>query len=234
MIKAVFFDLDGTLLPMDNELFTKTYFKLLCKKLAPYGYNPDELISGVWAGTAAMVKNNGGRPNEEVFWEKFAQVMGKRVYEHKVVFEDFYKNEFNEAKVVCGFDERLVALVKRLKEKGLRVALATNPIFPAVATESRIRWAGFEPGDFEIYTTYENIGYCKPNPEYYSELIKRLGVKPDECVMIGNDAVEDTAAKKAGMSVYLLTDNLINKENIDISVYPNGSVDGIESCLCEC
>jgi len=31
---------------------------------------------------------------------------------------------------------------------GFRVALATNPIFPAIATEKRIRWAGLTPEDF--------------------------------------------------------------------------------------
>lgn len=47
MIKAILFDLDGTLLPMDNDAFTKYYFKLLCKKLAPMGYDPQQCIDGV-------------------------------------------------------------------------------------------------------------------------------------------------------------------------------------------
>ena len=55
MIKAILFDLDGTLLPMDQDEFTKGYFKLLAAKLAPYGYEPKTLIDTVWAGTAAMV-----------------------------------------------------------------------------------------------------------------------------------------------------------------------------------
>lgn len=113
--------------------------------------------------------------------------------------------------------------VHTAKEKGLRVALATNPIFPAVATETRIRWAGLEPEDLELYTTYENIGYCKPNPDYYREIAKRLGVQPWECLMVGNDVTEDMVAEKAGMQVFLLTDCLINKERKDISLYPRGS-----------
>lgn len=38
MIKAILFDLDGTVLPMNEEEFTKGYFGLLCKKLVSYGY----------------------------------------------------------------------------------------------------------------------------------------------------------------------------------------------------
>lgn len=111
--------------------------------------------------------------------------------------------------------------VHSVKEMGLRVALATNPIFPAVATESRIRWAGLEPEDFELYTTYENIGFCKPNPDYYLEIAKRLGVRPEQCLMVGNDVTEDMVAKTIG--IFLLTDCLINKERKNIAEYPRGS-----------
>ena len=111
--------------------------------------------------------------------------------------------------------------VHSVKEMGLRVALATNPIFPAFATESRIRWAGLEPEDFELYTTYENIGFCKPNPDYYLEIAKRLGVRPEQCLMVGNDVTEDMVAKTIG--IFLLTDCLINKERKNIAEYPRGS-----------
>ena len=70
-IKTVLFDLDGTLLPMDQDRFVKTYFQLLAVKLAPHGYDPKQLVDAVWAGTAAMVKNNGHQSNEAAFWEKF-------------------------------------------------------------------------------------------------------------------------------------------------------------------
>ena len=59
--KAILFDLDGTLLPMDNNVFVKGYFKELAKKLSPIGLEPDKLIETVWAGTKAMVKNDGLR-----------------------------------------------------------------------------------------------------------------------------------------------------------------------------
>ena len=85
-------------------------------------------------------------------------------------------------------------------------------------------WAGLEPSDFELYTTYENIGFCKPNPEYYREIIKRLDAKPEETLMVGNDVEEDMeAGMAAGMNVFLLTDCLINRERRDINQYPRGS-----------
>ena len=226
-ITTILFDLDGTLLPMDNEEFTKAYFKLLAKKLVPYGYESGQLVDAIWAGTAAMVKNDGSQSNEAAFWKKFASICGEKVFADKPLFDEFYLKEFQEAKGICGRNPKAALTVQRAKEMGLRVALATNPIFPKVATESRIRWAGLEPEDFELYTSYENIGYCKPNPDYYREIVKRLGVEPEQCLMVGNDVSEDMVAETVGMKVFLLTDCLINKEQKDINQYRRGSFDQI-------
>ena len=224
--KMIFlFDLDGTLLPMDNDAFTKGYFNLLAKKLAPLGYDAQELVDAVWAGTAAMVRNDGTRSNEEAFWERFEQIYGARARADRPVFEEFYRNEFQGAQSLSSCDPRAAKAVRMAKENGHRVVLATNPLFPAVATESRIRWAGLEPENFELYTTYENIGYCKPNPDYYRELVRLLGVEPSACVMVGNDVDEDMVAETLGMRVFLLTDHLINREEQDISRYPHGGFD---------
>lgn len=230
-IKTVMFDLDGTLLPMDQDQFTKYYFGLLAKKLAPYGYAAEQLIGGIWAGTAAMVKNDGSCTNEEAFWKKFCAIMGEKVLEDKPLFEEFYRVEFQGAKASCGFAPQAAGLVKKLKAAGYRVLLATNPIFPAIATESRIRWAGLEPEDFALYTTYENACRCKPNPDYYRDILSSMELDGGECLMVGNDATEDTAAELAGMQVFLLTDCLINKENKDISRWPHGGFDQLEKFI---
>ena len=230
-IKMILFDLDGTLLPMDQEVFVKTYFGLLAKKLAPYGYEPDKLIQAVWAGTGAMVKNDGKESNEERFWQTFAQVYGVDAKKDIAVFDDFYRNEFAGVKDVCGYHPKAAETVRALKEKGFRVALATNPIFPQIATAQRIRWTGLTPEDFELFTTYENSHFCKPNLSYYEEVLERLGVTPQECLMVGNDVSEDMIAEKLGMKVFLLTDCLINKEDKDISVYPSGSFEQLLECL---
>ena len=55
------------------------------------------------------------------------------------------------------------------------------------------------------------------------ELLERLGLAPEECVMVGNDVDDDMVAGELGMKVFLLTDCMINKKNVDISVYPHGS-----------
>ncbi len=223
MITAVLFDLDGTLLPMDNDFFVEGYFKLLAKKLSPIGYDSEKLIKGIWHGISAMVKNDGSVTNEEAFWKSFSEIFGERVYSDKPVFEDFYGNEFRQAKQFCGFSSYAAETVRLVKKKGLKAVLATNPLFPEVATRLRIDWAGLNADDFHTFTVYETSKFCKPNPAYYTELLKRIGEKPENCLMIGNDAYEDMwAAQQAGLSTFLLTDCLINRKNDDISAYRHG------------
>ena len=228
-IKAVLFDLDGTLLPMDQNEFVKAYFGGLCKRLAPHGYDPGKLVDAIWTGTAAMVKNTGEKTNEEVFWDAFAAIFGERVREDLPLFDAFYREDFDKAQSSCGYDPRAKTVIEAVKAKGLRVALATNPIFPAMATESRIRWAGLDKRDFELYTTYENSRYCKPNPDYYRVILDTMQLSPEECVMVGNDVGEDMITQTLGMQVFLLTDCIINKKNEDISQYPHGGFDELLS-----
>lgn len=226
-ITTVLFDLDGTLLPMDQDVFVKTYFGLLAKRLAPLGYEPTALIKAVWAGTMAMIKNTGEKTNEEVFWDDFASRYGDEARKDLPEFDAFYREDFDKVREVCGSNPQARRVIDLLKQKGIRVALATNPIFPAIATRKRIDWAGLAPEDFELYTTYENSRYCKPNPQYYKEIINQLGAKPEECLMVGNDVGDDMVAEKLGMKVFLLTDCLINKTDINVSEYPNGNFDDL-------
>lgn len=224
-IKLVMFDLDGTLLPMDQDIFVGTYFKLLAKKMLEYGYEPKTLIDNVWKCTYAMIKNNGQDTNENIFWKNFAEIYGDDCLKDTPLFDKFYENEFQKVKDVVGFNAKSKEVIDLLKNKGYRIALATNPVFPAVATKSRCKWAGIEPDEFELITTYENSSFSKPNPQYFLEITEKLNIKPEECLMVGNDVSEDGAALKTGMSVFFLTDCLINKNNKDISKYPHGSFD---------
>lgn len=223
MITTIFFDLDGTLLPMDQEVFIKSYLDQMAKKMAPYGYDPKLLSQAVWAGTAAMVKNSENSTNETVFWNTFSTFFSHNVKQDEPLFEEFYHKEFQNVRHNCGFDARASQLISKIKSNGYRLVLATNPLFPAVATYSRARWAGLNPSDFEWITTYENSSRCKPNPDYYREILDKLNLNAEECIMVGNDVSEDMIARDLGFHVFLLTDCLINKENKDISQYPNGS-----------
>ncbi len=232
-ITTVLFDLDGTLLPMDQDLFAKTYFMAIAKDVAPRGYDPKVLIDTIWKCTYAMMKNTGEDTNETVFWKHFAAAFGERVYEDQPAFDRFYEEHFDDIAPVCGFDERAARAVKLCQGRGCQVALATNPIFPRIATVKRMGWAGLKPEDFVLFTTYENSRYCKPNLKYYTAILEEIGVSPENCLMVGNDVGEDMVARELGMKVFLLTDCLINKKEQDITAYPHGGFDELLTYLDE-
>ena len=217
-ITTVLFDLDGTLLPMDMKVFIKAYFGGLARRLAPHGYEPQRLVDAIWQGTAAMGKNNGEVPNEERFWQGFEAAYGKPARQDEELFAAFYREDFDKVRTSCGYTPAAREVIDTVKACGLRTALATNPIFPAMATERRIAWAGLSTSDFELYTTYENSRFCKPNPNYYRDVMQTLGVSPEECLMVGNDVGEDMIVETLGCRVFLLTDCIINPKKADISV----------------
>ncbi len=232
-MKYVLFDLDGTLLPMDQNTFVNAYFKELAKKLAPHGYTADALVKAVWNGTGRMQKNDGSSINEDVFWNSFSEDLGEGILEKRPVFDEFYLNEFNNIRKSCGFTPRAKETVDLVGSLGGQVAIATLPVFPATAIEARIRWAGINPEELALYTCYENCRFTKPNPMYYNELLSKLSAKADECIMVGNSVDEDMAAANVGMKVFLLTDCLINENGTDISGYPQGGWDELQSHIKE-
>jgi HAD superfamily hydrolase (TIGR01509 family) len=214
MYDAILFDLDGTLLPMDMKEFTTGYFQLLAQKAALLGYEPHALIDALWHGVAAMVANDGAASNYDRFWERFAAEQGDAVYDHIPLFDDFYANEFDAARRFTQPNPRAPEAVSLARNCAQKVLLATNPLFPRVGVQTRLRWVGLELSSFDDVTTYETSHYCKPNPAYYRELLARNGADPARCLMIGNDANEDIlAAQTAGLETYLVTDCRIDAQS---------------------
>lgn len=208
--KAILFDMDGTLVPMDMKEFTSGYFKFLGKRLAPFGIPQDELVAAIWAGTGAMAKNDGSRTNAEVFWSHFEKLTGVSEESIRPECDDFYGREFVEAKIFTQDNPLAIEAVKIAHEKAPKVILATNPLFPMAGQITRMGWVGLKPEDFDHVTSYEADSYCKPNPMFFTELCKKMVINPSECLMIGNDEYEDMyCCTEAGIDGYLVTDTMI-------------------------
>lgn len=212
MIDTILFDLDGTLLPMDQEHFMEVYFGELARTCAKFGFAPKPLTEAVWAGTKAMVQNDGNITCEQRFWDTFAGIMGEEVLALKPELERFYEEEFHNAKVATGENPLAADLIRLLREKGYTLVLASNPLFPHRAYRTRLGWIGLAPENFDHITCYERAHYCKPNPAYYREILADIQKQPKQCMMIGNDVKEDGCAADCGIDVYLVTDCLIPDE----------------------
>lgn len=220
---TILFDLDGTLLPMDQEAFTKIYFNEITKKCAQHGFNPEEVGAAIWAGTKAMVKNDGSQTNENIFWQTFAQILGQKVLMLKPVLNAFYAEEFCKAEAATTPNPLAAKLVAHLKAKGYTLVLASSPVFPAIAYRTRLGWLGLKPEDFALITCYEDFNYCKPNPEYYKQILRKIAKEPQQCLMVGNDLHEDGAAKTVGIDFHLITQGNTNAEKADYCIHKNSS-----------
>ena len=221
--KAVFFDLDGTLLPVDMDGFLKAYFQALGKYAAEHGYDPKTFTDALNKGVRAMIAEEGGR-NDERFWRTFCAVMGNERNTYEQLIDDFYNGAFDELGTLITPTPESAQVLKVLKEKGYRLYLTTMPLFPRVAVEKRVQWAGCDPRVFERITTYDNSTSTKPHLEYYRENVEAIGLKPEEILMVGNNTREDLAAMKLGLDGYLVTDWLLNPDDFDINTVKHGSM----------
>lgn len=213
MYKTFLFDLDGTLLPLDMNSFMKNYFNGVAKIFNELELDLEKAQGAFLAGTMAMVNNDGSRTNEQAFWQTFDSMIdytGIKLYER---FEVFYEEEFQENRAHTRTVEGLNDVMKKLKESGHRLLIATNPLFPKLASVSRVKWAGLDPELFEEITTYEDYHYCKPNVKYFEEMVDKFKIDPHNSIMIGNDAQEDLVSKELGFETYLITDHLIDRSN---------------------
>lgn len=139
-MNTVLFDLDGTLLPMDVEEFTKNYFGYIVQTMNENGRDGKFILKAIGKGVEEIVKNNGTLTNEEVFWNTFTSITKIKQEEIEPEFIKFYETRFDL--INTGRQSiHMIQAVSLLKEKGYRLILATNPLFPSIATEKRIKWA---------------------------------------------------------------------------------------------
>lgn len=207
--EAILFDLDGTLMPMSNETFMDLYLPELAKKLKDY-VAPEPLLNSMWASLGVMLKDTSDSTNESVFFENFKKLLGSDlVDEMEPLFYEFYDREFEVLKNGIGDNSAMVESIAILKEKGYRLIVATNPMFPKNAVLRRLEFSGFDPDDFEFISNYSIHTRCKPNVGYYQEVLNHTGLDARNCLMVGNDAFEDAVVREMGMHAWLLTDYLI-------------------------
>lgn len=225
MIKNYLFDLDGTLLFLDEERFIQTYIKHIGYKFHSLGLDAEDMVKKLWAGTKEMVKNDGSMMNEDKFWSIFYPETSEKQNILKEQMKGFYQNEFEVVKQTTSRTKTAKKIVEHLKKENKRIFLLTNPIFPRVATYRRLQWAGLDPEDFIFITTYENSMYAKPNPAYYQWIMEKFNLDPEQTMMVGNDVDEDMIVEDLGVKTYLVTDCLNNKQNKDMTRFNQGKLD---------
>lgn len=210
MLNTILFDLDGTLLPLDMDRFVALYFQEMGRAFADW-HNPKELVESVWAGTEAMIANQGQRTNERIFVDTFMGRMPGVWEDYQDRFEAFYEEGFLKTKECARAIPQMTECIMDLKRKGYTMAVATNPLFPKRAVLHRLAWAGLCPEYFAYISHYEQNRFCKPGTGFFEEVLDALEKTPEQCIMVGNDVQEDLCAGKLGMETFLITDCMIHR-----------------------
>lgn len=225
--KAVFFDLDGTLLPMDTDMFLEVFFTGLDAFVAENGHDPRRFAEVLTKGIHAMCEEEGGT-NESRFWDTFLRLAGEDAAEYEVLVNRFYEEHFPQIGREVVANPAAGRVVNALHEKGYRLFLTTMPLFPRNAVEARLRWAGVDPSAFERITTYDKATTVKPNLAYYQENVDASGLDAHDILMVGNNTREDMVAMELGLDGYLVTDYLIDPIDFDMSTVKHGDLAAFE------
>jgi len=211
VIDTVLFDLDGTLLPVDMDKFMHSYFKAISESFGGFT-EPKTLIKNIMGATEYMVRNaDGDTTNRAAFEREFKRLMNCDIDPLMDRFEEFYRTDFKNIRKIVNHQPVCNKVVDILKDKGYDMVLATNPLFPRIAIEERVRWAGIDADCFKLITSFEEMHYCKPRIEYYREIMEIINKRPENCLMVGNDAEEDMVVHRLGMKTFLLDVHLIKR-----------------------
>ncbi len=221
MLKTILLDLDDTLLDNKMESFLPAYFQRLGQFMSDT-LSPDGFIRELVVGSQKMLENTDPRVTlEKAFAGYFYPALDLNASEVEAQIYSFYKQIFPSLKAVTGMRPSARPVVESLLDQGFEVVVATNPLFPKVAIEERLRWANLAPEEipFTLITSYEICHFTKPQLAYYTEILGQLGRKPHEVVMVGNDPGLDLdPALSLSMRVYHLSDDPSDG-------YPGGSLD---------
>lgn len=205
MITHLLVDLDDTLLQNSMEVFAPPYYKALSAYLAEY-VSPQIMLPKLLEGTEAMLKNtNPSLSLEHAFDQVFYPGIGLSKERIRPCLNDFYDTIFPTLKEYTKEIPAAIEMIHDALQIGLKIVVATNPLFPLKAIYHRLDWAGLSPKNipYTLISSYETFHFTKPNPAYYKEILTKLDIKSDECVMVGNDLENDIQpAKSAGIRCF--------------------------------
>jgi pyrophosphatase PpaX len=173
-INTILFDLDGTLIDT-NELIISTYLHTL-EKYFPGKYTREDVLPFL------------GPTLHEVF-EKMDP---DRVEEMVLDYRTF--NLANHDALVKEF-VGVMETIETLKEKGYKLAIVTTKR-EDVAFKG-LRLMKLDPF-FDVMIAYDHVKKVKPDPEPIFLALEKLGSKPEEALMVGDNFHDVLAGKNAG------------------------------------
>ncbi len=205
MSLTLLLDLDDTLLDTNLDAFMPAYFQALTQHLAKHSA-PATMLRALIAGVNLMNESEDPtRTLEEIFDADFYTQLGFSKHDLIHILEVFYDDAFPALVKHTRQRPDAVPLIDWAYSRGYRIAIATDPLFPRKATYHRLRWAGFDPEQFELVSTFEHFHFTKTHPAYYAEVLGRMGWPEGPVLMVGNDPTRDLVpAHRLGLKTFFV------------------------------
>ena len=203
-INALLIDFDNTLVLFNEDQFLVSYATLAYPFLQEY-YDESTFFQKLLQSTLQMIHNDGRMTNVEAFTRHFIADTPALGYDECIRrFQRFYEESFDQLRSTVTVVPYGHELLKHVLEEGIQVVIATNPIFPELATKIRASWANLLDLKLSLMTHAENMSYCKPRLEYYQAILDIIQLKPEACLMAGNDPISDMVASDLGLKTFLV------------------------------
>jgi len=204
-IQAVLFDLDGTLVDVDMNRFVQSYLRRLTEHMSDQ-VNPLRATQTLHHAVAAMFANtDASRTLESILFEVLQEELAVSSEWYVECLARFCQDDLESLRPLVTGHPLSSQLIESSLNRGWKVVLATNPIFPRVVVDARVSWGGMDGDAFYHVAAYETAHFCKPRPLFFKEILGRLQIPAEACLMVGNDTVHDLAASQVGMQTCLLT-----------------------------
>lgn len=205
MTLTLLLDLDDTLLDTNQAVFIPAYFQALSTGFAPH-LDPKAVGRALLYSTNLMNHNEDpSRTLREIFEEAFSPQLGLSPEEFDAHIEEFYTRRFPALQGLTSQIPQAKPFVDWALSQGFRVVIATDPLLPRAATWHRVRWAGLDPEQFELISTFDNFHFSKTHVAYYAEVLGCIGWQEGPVLMVGNDMERDILpARKLGLATYIL------------------------------
>ena len=204
-IQAVLFDLDGTLIDVDMDQFIPIYLQRLTQYMSGQ-VSSARAVKAIQHAVAAMFANtDADRTLESILHEVLESELAVSPARYSECLEQFCRNDLELLRPMVTSHPLSTQLIKSSLAKSWKVVLATNPIFPRVVIDARLEWGELDGDAFHHVTDYETAHFCKPSPGFFEEILDRLQVPAERCLMVGNDTLHDLSASQVGMQTCLLT-----------------------------
>ena len=186
MIKAVFFDLDNTLIDFMRMKTTSV----------------DAALNAMLGAGLKMDKKAASRKLYEIYW--------KHGIEHGKIFQKFLRKVSGQVdyrilaagivayrKAQAGVLEPYAMVIPtliRLREHGLKLAIVSD----APRLNAWIRLVEMKIQDFfDVVVTFEDTGKRKPDRAPFEVALKKLKVRPEQCLMVGDWPERDIKGAKS-------------------------------------